>query len=264
MTQERKFLSLEEFPPCPNYQSPFDAIPDETSPEYQNFSGNVSQILEELNAAHIGPDNLQNRITRVVHPPRLVWAAVNYKIASKLPRPEDFILRATQLALASYENKLTPSSIKDFRNYNLRFFPDFLSCDVNQVQDVVTWEASKPKYSKKSVQNLIRKCGYGDILFIAMGQGGIACGMDVFLRYKDFSYAKNSLFYTARLSMHKVKDEKPQLDDKEIKFLKKEKKGRRVVIFDEDLSSGSTIEKAQDYFYRMFDYEFPEIEVNFI
>lgn len=264
MTQERKFPPFEASPPCPNYRSPFDALPDETSPEYQNFSGDVSQILLELNGAHSGPDNAQNRITKVLHPPRLVWAAVNYKISRKIPGPENFILRATQLALTSYENTLTSSSVNKFLDYNQRFFPNFLSQEVNQVQDVVTWESSKPKYSEKAVQRLIRKCGYGDLLFIAMGQGGIACGMDVFLRYKDFSYAKNSLFYTARLSMHKVKDEVPQLDDEEIEFLKKEKKGRRVVLFDEDVSSGSTMEKAQDYFYRVFDYEFPEMEVNFI
>lgn len=260
---ERKPPPFETFPSCPNYRSPFDAIPNETSPEYQNFSGNVSQILLELNAAHTKPDDAQNRITKVVHPPRLVWAAVNYKISHKIPQPESFVLRATNLALASYGGKLTQYSVEEFRDYNQRFFPDFLSQEVSQVQDVVTWEASKPRYSERTVQRLIRKCGYDDLLFIAMGQGGIACGMDVFLRYNDFSFTKNSLFYTARLSMHKVKDEVPQLEDEEIAFLKKEKKGRRVVLFDEDVSSGSTMEKANDFFYRVFDYKFPEMEVNF-
>ena len=86
------------------------------------------------------------------------------------------------------------------------------------------------------------------MLFIALAHGGIAAGMDTYLRYCDEIGSQNSTFYVVRYSSQKQKDTEPRLSAGEIEYLKKASEGRQVVLFDEDAASGNTITSAHKYF----------------
>lgn len=77
-------------------------------------------------------------------------------------------------------------------------------------------------------------------------------GMDVYLRYSDLSKSKNSSFYVVRNSHRKYKDNIPQLIPTEIEYLQSLSDVRSIVIFDEDISSGTTMGNAHRYFKDIF------------
>ena len=235
------------------YASPFDQLPQDFPTSLQNFSGNASSVLSGLKGLLDNPDTEESKIKRVFLPPRLVWAAANYKIRMGMPESEKFMLEAIKLAMAFYEGSATTSSVDKFTDRVENEIPDFQDQEVSQVEDSVTWWGSSPHYSDRTARKMLHKCGYGDVLLIALGQGGVAAGMDVFLRYRALSFTRNSVFYTARLSMHKVHDEAPQLEDSEIDFLKEAAKGKNIVLFDEDTSSGETMRKAVEFFGTKFE-----------
>lgn len=236
-----------------SYNSPFDQLPPDISVSFQNFTGNTSQVLYELKELLENPDTEDSRIKRVFHPPRLIWAAANYKIRTGITESEKLMLAAINLSLSVYNGSATASDIDEFTDNYSGEFPDFQDQEISQVEDVVTWWGSSPHYSERTAKKMVHICGYRDVLFIALGQGGVSAGMDVFLRYSALTSVRNSIFYTARLSMHKVRDEIPQLEDSELDFLKESARGRSIVLFDEDSSSGGTMRKAVEFFDKKFD-----------
>ncbi len=72
--------------------------------------------------------------------------------------------------------------------------------------------------------------------------------MDVYLRYCDASRSKDSAFYVARLSTQKLKDTQPNLSTREISYLEELSKKKQVVVFDDNIISGTTIDIAYTYF----------------
>ena len=123
-----------------------------------------------------------------------------------------------------------------------------LTSPLNQPSDSVTWNATHPARSQRTAQQLASQTQSNDVLFIALAHGGVAAGMDIYLRYCDDSGSKDSAFYVARLSTHKLRDAQPRLSIKEIDYLRKLAKGRQVVVFDEDRASGTTLNIAHAYF----------------
>jgi hypothetical protein len=85
-------------------------------------------------------------------------------------------------------------------------------------------------------------------LFVALAHGGVAAGMDTYLRYCSETGENNSTFYVARFSTQKLSDIYPQLSPTEISYLQKQLRGKRPVLFDEDMSSGKTLDRAQKFF----------------
>lgn len=86
-----------------------------------------------------------------------------------------------------------------------------------------------------------------DILFVALANGGIAAGMDVFLRYCDMTKNSNSKFYAVRFSREKMKDREPQISKDEGRYLESIGHNKQIILFDEDSCSGKTIELARDF-----------------
>jgi hypoxanthine-guanine phosphoribosyltransferase len=88
-------------------------------------------------------------------------------------------------------------------------------------------------------------------MFIALAHGGVAAGMDVFLRYCNGNSA-DSEFYPVRFSRNKSKDIMPQISPNEIVYLQEKVKGKDVFIFDEDKDSGKTMDGANYFFHTIF------------
>ena len=112
----------------------------------------------------------------------------------------------------------------------------------------MTWSSSAGNKSRETAERLAREVGGKDLLFIALGHGGIASGMDVFLRYKDYVQINDGFFYAIRYSQDKKGDPHPQMSEKETTILQNESRKRDVFVFDEDMGKYETMLKACSFF----------------
>lgn len=216
-----------------------------------SYSGTLDSVLSELTQSSLVPNvTRQNNSILALHPPRIIRAFVDYKIDHPhSPHLEGLLQNAVAVALNVYEQPLCAqqSIIKLRDTIAQSSYADILESPLVQEDDRFTRAATNPARSQITAQKLV-DVAQDDVLFIALGHGGVAAGMDVYLRYCHLSKSQNSTFYVARLSMTKCNDTQPQLSPNEITYLQKRAHGKSVVIFDEDVASGSTFKTARDYF----------------
>jgi len=110
--------------------------------------------------------------------------------------------------------------------------------------------ATDPRLTKQALEKLVIKTERRPILIIAIAHGGLIAGMDLFLRYMDIN--PESVFYPIRFSNRKYKDKEPRIESTEKTALSIEAKSRDIVIFDEDVSSGTTLKKTGIFFEGLF------------
>src|SRR6185312_8568069 len=186
--------------------------------------------------------------TRAVHPALLIRGIIEWKIARPADRVEEDVEAAIRIAKGVYSNDPTvKDQLEEFYKYVARYMPGMFDMTVEQPKDETTWEATNPLFSYATAQKLAYDNKGEEMLLIALGHGGTAAGLDVFLRYWDITET-HSDFYVVRFSRHKSFDETPQLTDEEIKILQDKARGKHVVLFDEDTFGGKTLKDAQRYF----------------
>jgi Fe-S cluster assembly iron-binding protein IscA len=229
------------------YISPFEGL---KSINYGlEYSGTLDQVLTELGLVSLSEDAPSAKI-RALHPPRIIRAAIEYKI--KCPgsvNAEEILKDAIASSLYIYSHpEEAAATVQQFRSkVQTLGLEDLLTEQIIQLHDSVTKEATESRRSQETVQRLISNTEGNDVLFIALAHGGVAAGMDVYLKYCEETGSKNSAFYAVRFSIQKMKDEQPQLTQTEIEYLKGLSKGREIVLFDEDVSTGETRKRAYDY-----------------
>ncbi len=229
-----------------------------TSPleHYDHFDPNLaytkklSDVIVELLAARYH-DSIEHARTIALHPPRLIRAVIDYKIAHpEKPFLERLVIDSIATALDFYQS--SPNAVKDLEMFLRRIHEtgnnELLDAKIEQKDDSTTWKATNPTYSQETVERMKRDISQKDIVLISLGHGSIAAGMDVFLRYIDQTQSQDSLFYVSRFSRIKHGDNKPQLTPTEIAILKEASSRRSVVVFDEDVNSGETKRRALSYF----------------
>ena len=237
------------------YNSPFDTLSDifpvyDTS--YLWYEGTLNGVLSDV-ATLVSDELIPNEGAYIwgFHPPRIIRAVIDYKVKHPdVLETETLLPEAIGVALGIYSNPTNSAEaaakLKDrIRTLNLE---NILTSPLRQPIDWVTWNALDPFKSENTVQRLIPQTQYDHLLFIALAHGGVAAGMDVYLRYCNAFKSKDSAFYVVRLSTHKLKDKEPRLSATEIDYLKELAQRRQVVVFDEDISSGRTLKIARDYF----------------
>lgn len=89
-----------------------------------------------------------------------------------------------------------------------------------------------------------------NLLFIALGHGGVASGMDVYNYYSDLTNNSNSEFYVIRASHLKMRDFSPRISESEKKYLSEKANERQIIIYDEDRIMRTTLNTAVDYFQK--------------
>lgn len=232
--------------------------------ESQHYEGNIGNLFHnldhELSSALRSEFNLskpkqQFHVARLIlDPPRIIRAILDYKIEN----PDDsdiegFLGQSLDLGLDIYQRK-RESLIKlnDLKQQITGLKgKDFLMRKVAQNTDQWTWKSGNPQYSQGTAEylkSIMRNLK--DVLFVALGHGGVAAGMDVFLRYCDMTNSNNSKFYACRFSRAKWEDKSPRLTSKDISYLQEQGIDRQVVIFDEDVASpdDGTLIRAKDFF----------------
>ena len=223
--------------------------------EYLSFSdsleGTLCQLSEAVHEKEVTAPELKEHslITRILHPPRIIRAALDTAIQNPTPPAALCVRSAIDLGLSVYKRVHEQECICHFTDLvkPLRFIWE---SGISQPRDNVTWSALFPLYSINSAKTLAEKVNGSPVLFIALAHGAVAAGMDVFLRYQSITSTTNSIFHVIRYSRRKHEDNSPHIED--IDYLKSCAKDKTLVFFDEDVTTGKTLFNAANYFRTFF------------
>lgn len=240
------------------YHSLFDIIAKEDPllirvSEHQEYDGTLDHVLSETEAILLSSSREESEATRLaLHPPRIIRAFVDYKIQEPDAIDIEVLLReAIRLGLEIYrrDDETARHHLKELRrSVNKTKNKGILTRKLKQPTDPVTWAATSPLRSKKTAEDLVARINGKDVLFVALAHGGVAAGMDTYLRFCDEAGSDNSEFYVVRFSTQKMRDETPRLSQDEMRYLQEQENGRQVVLFDEDRASGATLSQAHVFF----------------
>ena len=269
--------------------SPYQVVPAAKFTSFKpgstnlSYRGTLNSVLTDIEinkrSSHVGS------MQRAIQPARIIRAALDYKIAHPelAETAEPLLGEAIHTALEIYNSESNVGTSLEAAKFRAKVvesgLEELLTLPLAQPSDSVTSKASSSERSQKTASKLDAdfntnlptdksiihndKTYSKDVLFIALGHGGVAAGLDVFSRYCKISGSDDSEFYVARLSMAKKRDKAPRLSETEIARLKELSKDRRIVIFDEDIASGRTVKAARSYFERVFSDQEVKIVANY-
>ena len=238
------------------YHSLFDTIVAEDPTfrvgfDRQKYQGTLDAVLSETEGILCSGGRSTDAVKLALHPPRIIRAFIDYKVQHPSRAEVELLLRdATQLGLDVYRGD--DNVVKEIRELRRRVQKsgneEVLKRELKQSSDSVTWNATHPSRSKRTAGDLAMRTSGGNVLFVALAHGGVAAGMDAYLRYCDEVGSEGSEFYVTRFSTQKLGDLTPKLSPTEIAYLQEQATGRQPVIFDEDRASGKTLDRAQQFF----------------
>ncbi len=214
------------------YTSPLEDFHSKNS--WIKYEGTLREVLDDLRDL--------NPIDTALHAGRIIRAVLDYKIQHD--KGYDLILPAVDTAVSLYLGEGLQGIEKLLNS-------DLLDIPIEQEHDSISAEMFEVDLSKRTAENLREKFEGSDLLFIPLGHGGVVPGLDVFLHYCDGERRHNS-FYPVRFSREKMGDKEPRLSPEEKEYLRTIGSSREVVIFDEDVCSGETINQASIFFTELF------------
>lgn len=230
------------------YSSPFASIDYSQSETPQPYEGSVVNLLNDIE------QGMQRRVSSpelALHPSRIVRALVTHKIASPNRDGLTSLLRdAISLGLDLYTESQDPAeSVRNFRQAVTKSgLTDLLSERLVLPLGKTAWRATNPDLSAATAMRLADLTTRSNILFIALANGGVAAGMDVFLQYQLRAASAGSEFYVCRYSINERSDPAPFLAAEEIAHLRNQGKGKDIVVFDENRTTGQTLTNAVNHF----------------
>ena len=248
------------------YKSLYNFI--ELKKKFQVYEGSLESILTDITRI-LGKKNKtkQDYTTLAFQSPRIIRALVDYK--NKNPNHKDLLklLRdGISVSLKIYQHYDNPGINGEILKLKTRIiqlgYGDLLKTKLRQHYDQINLIVSKPELSQKAAKKLNKLVGTKKAIILVIGHGAINVGMDVFLRYQDLTHRNNLLFYVVRFSTSpykKYKDDVPQLTHAEIKYLQKQAKGKKIIIYDENSYTGTTIKNVVKYLSKNI---FPRHKIN--
>jgi hypothetical protein len=233
------------------YYSLFNNIYSRQQAPSLDYSGSLEEVLKELEVV-ISNGEIGDPLAKLLlHPPRIIRAVVDYKIENPdNAEIHDLLQDSIRLGLSIFRR--SPNELEQLQRFKERALKidngRLLTNGLEQKDDLATWHAGRPSNSQITVARMMDIADSKDVLFIALAHGGVAAGMDVYLRYLSYTDSSNSQFYVARYSTHKLGDIDPVLTQHEIKYLQAQAARRQIVVFDEDKATGTTCERAEEFF----------------
>lgn len=236
------------------YRSVWDSVLDRNPDFYckrMEYSGCLDEVVAETQRIVGTPAFLRTDddvLDLALHPPRIIRAVLDYKISNEDEGLLDLVTESSDVALSVYRGDIdSAEQLERFKKRVKRMDDRLLYSELKQPSDLASWSASKPFRSHATALRINSQIG-GDVLFIALGHGGVAPGMDVFLRYCKMSGSDGSVFYPVRFSYHKLGDQVPRVDEGELRHIVRSALGKTVVLFDEDICTGESLLNASKYF----------------
>jgi len=223
---------------------------------YMPYKGTLESVLMDLESIEeIGLGERDSRQKIIWGAPRIIRGVLDYKSSTNTPNScynaPELVLTATQAVINIYMDPLRiPKSVREVRDYLSSHYilKGILDTPIKQNGDDVTFDSTSPKYSDHTVDCLLNKFKGKNLLFLVSAHGGVPAGLDVFLRYQASSRDGDSIVYPVRYSTQKFEDKKPRLKETEIGYLRDVRKNRPVIIFDEDVASGTTMRGMKKFF----------------
>jgi len=190
----------------------------------------------------------------ILHPPRIIRSLVDYKTelddkGKETTSAEELLRIAIKIGLDIYSLERFSASmeLKAMAKEITKEHKDLWISRVHQSHELDTCCAMHSSYTRKCAYKMAQQANKGNILFISIGHGGTASGMDTFLKYSEICKPSDSHFYVARYSK-RHKDGQPRLSETERNFLREKSSGKQIIIYDDVKSSGLTLEYAKKYF----------------
>jgi hypothetical protein len=236
------------------YKSLYEFI--ELTKKFQEYKGSLNQILTEIIRILKKKNKTKQDYSKLAfQAPRIIRALVDYK--NNHPKDKSLLKLfrdGNDVALKiykQYDNPKIKDEILKLKTEMIKLgHTKVLKTEIRQYRDAINLIVSNPKFSQKSAERLNKLVGSEKAIMIVIGHGAINVGMDVFLRYQKLNVKKNLLFYPIRFSrteFKKYEDKFPQLTPDEIKYLKKQGIGKKIIVFDENSYTGKTIKKVLEY-----------------
>jgi hypothetical protein len=230
------------------YESLFDFI--NLSKKLQIFEGNLDTVFTDiLGILEKEQKTRQDYGVLAFHNPRIIRALVDIKEG----KPDDLrLLELLKVGISTslnifrnYNDPSIKSEVLELREEIVKVEEDLLEKPIRQVFDFINLFASEPRFSQATAMKLNELIGSEDAILFAAGHGGIGIGLDVVLRYEDISGRSNLAFYPIRFSRTDYKgynDTEPRLTPVERDYLRGEVIGKRVIVFDENHCTGTSVE----------------------
>lgn len=216
------------------------------------YKGTLGNCLTELKEAI----ESQTEFLLITHPALIIRSIIDMKINTSDPLFEGLLKKAITLALNVYSRN--PSSKNRLESLT-EDLEDFRTELISRPHDELTWDASSPDYSRETAREMTERFNDSPIRFIALGHGATMAGLDVFLRYLDTTDDEDSSFYVTRFSRRKLGDDIPRVTHSEIEYLKG--LSGEVVVFDEDVCTGITLEDACKFLKKNLNEEFMHLKM---
>ncbi|NQZ84993.1 MAG: hypothetical protein HRU03_04705 [Nanoarchaeales archaeon] len=236
------------------------------------YCNTLDDIFEDLKQPKISKyifnsnssNNTKRNVNFAFHPPRIIRKLLEFKLGEYSENALECLNLGIESALEIYQNPKNTSNI--ITELDLTFketlstfeYAKLMYTFVNQESDRISLSASNPKLSYQNSQTLFNVAKQSDILFIALGYGGIMPGLDVFSHYvktqkkQNPQLDSNSVFYPVRFSRFKLEEKEPNLSLQEILNLESIVDNKQIVIFDEETGTGLTMDLAKSYFETVF------------
>jgi hypothetical protein len=227
------------------------------------FSGTINDVLDDLVNANSEKRSIQ-LAKRTIGATRIIRANMSF-YNQRDPRniiKIDAILNSVEQAKKIYEEEEPIEKIiKEYRKS--KFYKKIKKFNFEQEEDDASATYSTNNYSSLTYRNLILNYD-SDILFVAIANGGVMPGLDIFLRYVNYTQKENCVFYPIKFSTSKNDDRIPRINEFEIDYLRHIAKGKEIILFDEDAFGGITISKAYEFLCQdVFEYKDVGIAINF-
>jgi len=230
------------------YNSPMDDLQKMGWKSFSMFmscSANVPELMYKLRKS-------KTETNRVFCPQRIVRSLIDFKISQKnrLYKKREYlelIVEGIDLCKKVYSTDQYESELNSLEGH-INKYPQWAEINNNrtkEVEDKWTWEATNPSKNAQTAYELSR---FKKMMMISIAHGSLRAATDIFLRYQDMKPENDSVIYPVRFSTDKFADKKPRINSVEAEYIKQESESRKVVIFDEDVSSGETLVKAVKLF----------------
>lgn len=242
------------------YNSLFDKTSEifvDTKIDLMYFNDNFNQVFENLESliTSFNSSNNKETVKLLLNSSYLIRGLLDYKYKNPENLDLNLLNDSIEINLDIYSSNF--DLIKS-KLYNLKRKLDddeLLEYNITNSYDSITWISYHPRYTQKTLNNILISNSNNknkDILFISLANGGIPVGLDLYLKYVDSTKSKNSYFYPVLFSHNKRNMQEPFLTKYEEENLIKIAKNKQIIIFDEDITTGFTMDLATDYFYLIF------------
>lgn len=225
------------------YKSPIEKLmPLGSYRKSMEYNGNMREVIEIIKKR-------PNPVDQVFFPQRLVRGIIDYKIEN--PDADQISLRelvqeSMNLCLKIYSEEDYQKSLEKLEE---KLTPEILTKEIHERIDDVTLKASLPALSSQTAQAL---SPMSSMLMIPIAHGSLMAATDIFLRYRESNSQNDSAIYPVRFSADKLKDQLPMLSEEEVRYLMEIGRGKEIVIFDEDVYTGRTMNETIKFFENLF------------